>query len=191
MCLLCYDKLPIIATTSIFKPVRREKMFIKGRVWKFGNDIDTDVIIPARYLNTSDPVELAKHVMEGVDKDFSRKVKTGDIIVAGKNFGCGSSREHAPIAIKASGIQAVIAKSFARIFYRNAFNIGLPIFESFDASEKIQETDVIEIDADKGIIKNATRQEEYRANPIPQFMQELISAGGLVEWTKKKLRVES
>jgi 3-isopropylmalate/(R)-2-methylmalate dehydratase small subunit len=166
-------------------------MFIKGRVWKFGNDIDTDVIIPARYLNTSDPVELAKHVMEGVDKDFSRKVKTGDIIVAGKNFGCGSSREHAPIAIKASGIQAVIAKSFARIFYRNAFNIGLPIFESFDASEKIQETDVIEIDADNGIIKNATRQEEYRANPIPQFMQELISAGGLVEWTKKKLRVES
>jgi 3-isopropylmalate dehydratase small subunit len=118
-------------------------------------------------------------------------VKTGDIIVAGKNFGCGSSREHAPIAIKASGIQAVIAKSFARIFYRNAFNIGLPIFESFDASEKIQETEVIEIDADKGIIKNATRQEEYRANPIPQFMQELISAGGLVEWTKKKLRGES
>jgi 3-isopropylmalate dehydratase small subunit len=166
-------------------------MFIKGRVWKFGNDIDTDVIIPARYLNTSDPAELAKHVMEGVDKDFSRKVKTGDIIVAGKNFGCGSSREHAPIAIKASGIQAVIAKSFARIFYRNAFNIGLPIFESFDASEKIQETDVIEVDADKGIIKNTTRQEEYRANPIPQFMQELISAGGLVEWTKKKLRGES
>jgi 3-isopropylmalate/(R)-2-methylmalate dehydratase small subunit len=166
-------------------------MFIKGRVWKFGNDIDTDVIIPARYLNTSDPVELAKHVMEGVDKDFSRKVKTGDIIVAGKNFGCGSSREHAPIAIKASGIQAVIAKSFARIFYRNAFNIGLPIFESFDASERIQETDLIEIDVDKGIIKNATRQEEYRANPIPQFMQELISAGGLVEWTKKKLKVKS
>ncbi len=166
-------------------------MFIKGRVWKFGNDIDTDVIIPARYLNTSDPVELAKHVMEGIDKEFSRNVKTGDIIVAGKNFGCGSSREHAPIAIKASGIQAVIAKSFARIFYRNAFNIGLPIFESFDASEKIQETDVIEVDADKGIIKNTTRQEEYRANPIPQFMQELISAGGLVEWTKKKLRGES
>jgi 3-isopropylmalate dehydratase small subunit len=166
-------------------------MFIKGRVWKFGNDIDTDVIIPARYLSISDPVELAKHVMEGVDKDFSRKVKTGDIIVAGKNFGCGSSREHAPIAIKAAGIQAVIAKSFARIFYRNAFNIGLPIFESFDASEKIQETEIIEIDADKGIIRNTTKKEEYRANPIPQFMQELISAGGLVEWTKKKLRDES
>jgi 3-isopropylmalate dehydratase small subunit len=164
-------------------------MFIKGRVWKFNNDIDTDVIIPARYLNTSDPVELAKHLMEGIDRDFSQKVKAGDIIVAGKNFGCGSSREHAPIAIKAAGIQAVIAKSFARIFYRNAFNIGLPIFESFEASEKIQEADEIEIDADKGAIKNVTRQEEYRANPIPQFMQELISSGGLVQWTKKKLKV--
>jgi 3-isopropylmalate/(R)-2-methylmalate dehydratase small subunit len=166
-------------------------MFIKGRIWKFGNDIDTDVIIPARYLNTSDPVELAKHVMEGIDRGFSHKVKKGDIIVAGKNFGCGSSREHAPIAIKAAGIQAVIARSFARIFYRNAFNIGLPIFESFDASEKIQEADVIELDADKGLIKNVTRQEEYKANPIPEFMQGLISAGGLVEWTKKKLKVES
>jgi 3-isopropylmalate dehydratase small subunit len=166
-------------------------MFFKGRVWKFGNDIDTDVIIPARYLNTSDPVELAKHIMEGIDREFSHKVKTGDIIVAGKNFGCGSSREHAPIAIKAAGIQAVIAKSFARIFYRNAFNIGLPIFEFFDAPEKIQEADVVEIDADKGLIKNVTRQEEYKANPFPEFMQGLISAGGLVEWTKKKLRVEN
>jgi len=165
-------------------------VFVKGRAWKFGNDIDTDVIIPARYLNTSDPVELARHVMEGIDRNFSRKVKKGDIIAAGKNFGCGSSREHAPIAIKAAGIQAVIAKSFARIFYRNAFNIGLPIFESFEASEKIQEADEIEIDADKGIIKNVTRQEEYKANPIPQFMRELISAGGLVEWTKKKLKAK-
>ena len=164
-------------------------MLFKGRVWKFGNDVDTDVIIPARYLNTSDPVELAKHVMEGIDKNFCQKVKKGDIIVAGKNFGCGSSREHAPIAIKAAGIGAVIAKSFARIFYRNAFNIGLPIFESLEASEKIQEADEIEIDADKGIISNVTRHEEYRVNPIPQFMQELISAGGLVEWTKKKLKI--
>jgi 3-isopropylmalate/(R)-2-methylmalate dehydratase small subunit len=164
-------------------------MLIKGKVWLFGNDIDTDVIIPARYLNTSEPQELAKHVMEGVDRDFSRKVKTGDIIVAGKNFGCGSSREHAPIAIKAAGIQAVIARSFARIFYRNAFNIGLPIFESPEASEKIQEADEIEIDADRGIIKNITRQKEYKANPIPKFMQELIAAGGLVEWTKKKIKV--
>jgi 3-isopropylmalate/(R)-2-methylmalate dehydratase small subunit len=165
-------------------------MLIKGKVWIFGNDVDTDVIIPARYLNTSDPEELAKHVMEGLDRAFSHKVKAGDILVAGKNFGCGSSREHAPIAIKAAGIQAVIAKSFARIFYRNAFNIGLPIFESSEASEKIQEADEIEIDADRGIIKNRTRQEEYTANPIPQFMQDLIRAGGLVEWTKKKLRVE-
>jgi 3-isopropylmalate dehydratase small subunit len=164
-------------------------MLIEGRAWKFGNDLDTDVIIPARYLNTSDPEELAKHLMEDADKDFRGKVKPGDIIVAGKNFGCGSSREHAPIAIKAAGIQAVIAKSFARIFYRNAFNIGLPIFESVEASEKIKEADLIGIDASNGIIKNLTTNEEYKANPIPPFMQELISAGGLVEWTKKKLKV--
>jgi 3-isopropylmalate/(R)-2-methylmalate dehydratase small subunit len=164
-------------------------MLIEGRAWKFGNDLDTDVIIPARYLNTSDPEELAKHLMEDADKDFRGKVKPGDIIVAGKNFGCGSSREHAPIAIKAAGIQAVIAKSFARIFYRNAFNIGLPIFESVEASEKIKEADLIGIDTSNGIIKNLTTNEEYKANPIPPFMQELISAGGLVEWTKKKLKV--
>ena len=163
-------------------------MLIEGRAWKFGNDIDTDVIIPARYLNTSDPEELAKHLMEDADKDSRGKVKPGDIIVAGKNFGCGSSREHAPIAIKAAGIQAVIAKSFARIFYRNAFNIGLPIFESVEASEKIKKADLIGIDASNGIIKNLTTNEEYKANPIPPFMQELISAGGLVEWTKKKLK---
>jgi len=166
-------------------------MLIKGRVWRFGNDIDTDVIIPARYLNTSDPKELAKHVMEGVDSNFFSKVKLGDIIVAGKNFGCGSSREHAPIAIKAAGIQAVIAKSFARIFYRNAFNIGLAIFESVEASERIKEADEIEIDANSGIIRNVTAQEEYKAKPIPPFMQELISAGGLVEWTKKRLRAQN
>lgn len=166
-------------------------MLIRGRVWRFGNDIDTDLIIPARYLNTSDPKELAKHVMEGIDKDFSSKVKAGDIIVAGKNFGCGSSREHAPIAIKAAGIQAVIAKSFARIFYRNAFNIGLPIFESPEASEEIEEADEIEIDASNGIIKNLITQEEYEANPIPPFMQELIAAGGLIEWTRKKLKAQN
>jgi 3-isopropylmalate/(R)-2-methylmalate dehydratase small subunit len=166
-------------------------MLIKGRVWRFGNDIDTDAIIPARYLNTSDPKELAKHVMEDADKEFSSKIKSGDFIVAGKNFGCGSSREHAPIAIKAAGIQAVIAKSFARIFYRNAFNIGLPIFESAEASEKIREADEIEIDAEKGTIKNLTADEEYKANPIPPFMQELIDAGGLIEWTKIKLRANS
>jgi 3-isopropylmalate/(R)-2-methylmalate dehydratase small subunit len=166
-------------------------MLLRGRVWKFGNDIDTDAIIPARYLNTSDPKELAKHLMEDADKEFPGKVRTGDILVAGKNFGCGSSREHAPIAIKAAGIQAVIAKSFARIFYRNAFNIGLPIFESDDASEKIQETDEVEIDADRGIIRNLTTNAAYKANPIPQFMQELIDAGGLIEWTKRKIKVTS
>lgn len=162
-------------------------MLIRGRVWRVGNDINTDVIIPARYLNTSDPEELAKHVMEGVDSSFAHKVKQGDIIVAGKNFGCGSSREHAPIAIKAAGINAVIAKSFARIFYRNAFNIGLPIFESEEGSEIIKEADEIEIDADKGIIKNLSTQEDYKATPIPPFMQELIDAGGLIEWTKQRL----
>ena len=166
-------------------------MIIKGKNWKFGNDVDTDAIIPARYLNTSDPKELARHIMEDADRDFPSKVKTGDIIVAGKNFGCGSSREHAPIAIKASGIQAVIARSFARIFYSNSFNIGLPIFESEEASEKIKEGDEIEIDADKGIIKNISKGETYKANPIPPFMQELISAGGLVEWTKRKLAARS
>ena len=163
-------------------------MILRGRVWKFGDNIDTDAIIPARYLNTSDPEELARHIMEDADKDFPSKVKSGNIIIAGTNFGCGSSREHAPIAIKAAGIQAVVAKSFARIFYRNAFNIGLPIFESEDASQKIREGDEIQIDADKGIIKNITKKEEYTVKPIPLFMQELISAGGLIEWTKKKIR---
>ena len=162
-------------------------MLIKGKTWRFGDDIDTDAIIPARYLNTSDPAELARHIMEDADKDFPAKVKAGDVIVAGKNFGCGSSREHAPIAIKAAGIQAVVARSFARIFYRNAFNIGLPIFESEAASEAVKEGQEIEIDADKGIIRNLATGEEYRANPIPPFMQELIAAGGLVEWTKRKL----
>lgn len=163
-------------------------MLLKGNAWRFGDDIDTDAIIPARYLNTSDPKELARHVMEDADKEFPDKVKAGDIIVAGKNFGCGSSREHAPIAIKEAGIQAVIAKSFARIFYRNSFNIGLPIFESEEASEKIKEGDIVEIDADSGVIKNLSTGEQYTAKPIPPFMQELIAAGGLIEWTKKKIK---
>ncbi|MBI4849072.1 MAG: 3-isopropylmalate dehydratase small subunit [Nitrospirae bacterium] len=163
-------------------------MILKGKVWKFGDNIDTDAIIPARYLNTSDPGELAKHVMEDADKDFPSKVTAGDLIIGKANFGCGSSREHAPIAIKAAGIQAVVAKSFARIFYRNAFNIGLPIFESDDAPDKISQGDEIEIDADKGTIRNITKGEVYTAKPIPPFMQELISAGGLIEWTKKRLK---
>lgn len=163
-------------------------MILKGKVWKFGDNIDTDAIIPARYLNTSDPGELAKHVMEDADKDFPSKASSGDLIIAGANFGCGSSREHAPIAIKAAGLQAVIAKSFARIFYRNSFNIGLPIFESEEAAEKISEGDEIEVDADQGTIKNITKGEEYTAKPIPPFMQELISAGGLIEWTKRRIK---
>lgn len=163
-------------------------MLLKGKVWRFGDDIDTDAIIPARYLNTSDPKELARHVMEDADKEFPGKVGAGDIIVAGKNFGCGSSREHAPIAIKAAGVQAVVAKSFARIFYRNSFNIGLPIFESAEASEKIKEGDIIEVDGDKGAIRNITTGEHYTANPIPPFMQELIASGGLIEWIKKKIK---
>jgi 3-isopropylmalate/(R)-2-methylmalate dehydratase small subunit len=163
-------------------------MILKGKAWKFGNNIDTDAIIPARYLNTSDPDELAKHVMEDADRDFSSKVKSGDLIIAEANFGCGSSREHAPIAIKAAGIQAVVAKSFARIFYRNSFNIGLPIFESEEAAEKIREGDEIEVDADNGVIRNITKGEEYTAKPIPPFMQELIAAGGLIEWTKRRIK---
>ncbi|MDP2167841.1 MAG: 3-isopropylmalate dehydratase small subunit [Thermodesulfovibrionales bacterium] len=159
----------------------------KARVWRLGDNVDTDAIIPARYLNTSVPEELAAHVMEDADRDFAKKVRKGDIIVAGKNFGCGSSREHAPIAIKAAGISAVVAESFARIFYRNAFNIGLPIFESKGISGRIAEGDEIEIDAGRGIIKNITKGGEFPAEPIPPFMQELINSGGLAEWTKKRL----
>jgi 3-isopropylmalate/(R)-2-methylmalate dehydratase small subunit len=164
-------------------------MIIKGRVWNFGDDVDTDAIIPARHLNTSDPSELALHVMEDADSDFPNKVKSGDIIVAGKNFGCGSSREHAPIAIKAAGVQAVIAKSFARIFYRNAFNIGLPIFEAPEL-DGIEEGNEVEINADEGVVRNITKSREYASKPIPPFMQELIREGGLVEWTRKRLKAE-
>ncbi|MDS1029324.1 3-isopropylmalate dehydratase small subunit [Bacillota bacterium LX-D] len=163
-------------------------MQLQGKTWKFGNDVDTDAIIPARYLNTSDPAELAKYCMEDSEKkDFSSQVKPGDIIVAGKNFGCGSSREHAPIAIKASGVSCVIAKSFARIFYRNAINIGLPIFESPEAAEGISEGDEILVDAEKGKITNLTKNETYDAMPFPPFMQELIAAGGLMKYVGKKV----
>jgi len=164
-----------------------EEMKIKGSVWKFGQDIDTDAIIPARYLNTSDPEELARHCMEDVDPDFVRKIERGDVIVAGKNFGCGSSREHAPIAIKGAGISCVIARTFARIFYRNSFNMGLPIFESVEASDMISEGDEIEVDVDSGIIINITKKEEYRALPIPRFMQKLIDDGGLIQHIVKKI----
>src|SRR5512145_2783633 len=142
-------------------------MKFKGKAWKFGADVDTDAIVPARYLNTSDPAELAKHCMEDADPEFLRKMAPGDIILADKNFGCGSSREHAPIAIKAAGVSCVIAKSFARIFYRNAFNMGLPIFESVEAVEGVKEGDQLEVDADAGTIRNVTSGKEYKVAPVP------------------------
>ncbi|MGB9668300.1 MAG: 3-isopropylmalate dehydratase small subunit [Thermosulfidibacteraceae bacterium] len=162
-------------------------MKIRGRVWKFGNHVDTDVIIPARYMNTSDPHELAKHCMEDIDVEFVKKVSKGDIIVAGENFGCGSSREHAPIAIKYTGVSAVVAKSFARIFYRNAFNIGLPVIEAPNAVDRIDEGDEIEIDLEGGKIRNITKDEEYSFVPIPGFMMDIIRAGGLIEYAKKNM----
>jgi len=162
-------------------------MKFKGNAWKFGTDVDTDAIIPARYLNTSDAKELASHCMEdSANPDFIKKMKLGDIIVADKNFGCGSSREHAPIAIKAAGVSCVVAKNFARIFYRNSFNTGLPIFESAEAVDGIKEGDEIEVDANRGIIRNLTTNKEFTSMPVPAFMQELIAAGGLMAYTKKK-----
>ena len=152
-----------------------------GKVHKYGNNVDTDAIIPARHLNTQDHKELASHCMEDIDKDFVNKVQEGDIMVAGDNFGCGSSREHAPIAIKASGIDCVIANTFARIFYRNAINIGLPIMECPEASERIQAGDEVEVDFDSGVIKNLTRGEEYKAHPFPESIQKIIRAGGLLK----------
>lgn len=157
---------------------------IGGKVWTFGDNIDTDLIIAARYLNTSVPEELAKHVMEDADPSFREKVQKGDIIVAGENFGCGSSREHAPIALKAAGISAVVAKSFARIFYRNSFNMGLPIFE-LDESGQIKEGDNIVVDMDKGTIKSEENKKIYKFTPIPEFMQELVNCGGLMNYAKK------
>ncbi len=155
-----------------------------GTAIKYGDNIDTDVIIPARYLTTSDPKELATHCMEDIDKDFSARVQQGDIMVGGTNFGCGSSREHAPIAIKESGISCVIAATFARIFYRNAINIGLPIVECAEASEKIQAGDKVSVDFDTGVITNLTRNETYRGEPFPPFIQGIISAGGLMNAIK-------
>lgn len=159
---------------------------IEGKVWNFGKDIDTDLIIAARYLNTSDPKELAKHVMEDADPAFVSKMTPGDIIVADENFGCGSSREHAPIALKAAGVAAVIAPTFARIFYRNAFNMGLPIFELPESLE-IKEGDVVSIDMDGGTITNKTSGTVYNFIPIPPFMQELIAAGGLMNYAQNEV----
>ena len=159
---------------------------ITGKVWNFGANIDTDVIIAARYLNSSDPEHLAKYVMEDADPEFPKKLQKGDIIVAGENFGCGSSREHAPIALKAAGVAAVIAPSFARIFYRNAFNMGLPIFELPESLE-IKEGEVISVNLDNGEITNKTTNKIYKFTPIPPFMQELIAAGGLINFAKAEM----
>ena len=155
-----------------------------GRVFKYGDNADTDVIIPARYLNTSDPKELAAHCMEDIDLDFAKNVQQGDIIVANKNFGCGSSREHAPIAIKESGVSCVIASTFARIFYRNAINIGLPILECDQAVKSIEAGDELEVNFDTGVIKNITKNEEYQGEAFPEFMQKIINSNGLIGYIK-------
>ena len=161
-------------------------MKLEGTVFKYGDNVDTDVIIPARYLNSSDPKELAAHCMEDIDKDFTAKVKSGDIIVAAKNFGCGSSREHAPIAIKASGVSIVIAETFARIFYRNSINIGLPIMECPEAAREIKSGDQVEVDLDSGIVTDVTQGKSWKGQAFPPFMQNIISAGGLIPYINAK-----
>ncbi len=161
-------------------------MKANGSVFKYGDNVDTDVIIPARYLNATEGAELAKHCMEDIDREFIKNVKPGDIIVAKKNFGCGSSREHAPLAIKCAGVSCVIAETFARIFYRNAINIGLPIIECREASERIEAGDQVEIDFDSGVITNVTKQETYQGQAFPAFMQKIITAGGLVNYINAK-----
>ncbi len=167
------------------------KTKIKGRVWIFGDDVDTDAIIPARYLNTSDPLELAKHCMEDADPQFPSKVQPGDMLLAGKNFGCGSSREHAPIALKAAGVACVIAVNFARIFYRNAFNMGLPILECPEAVQEAREGDVFTVCLETGEILNESQDRTYRAAPVPSFMIELLRSGGLMAYVKKRYLSES
>jgi len=161
---------------------------LKGKVWKYGANVDTDAIIPARYLNVSDGKELAKHCMEDIDTAFASEVQPGDIIVATTNFGCGSSREHAPLAIKESGVSCVIASSYARIFYRNAINIGLPILECDVAAEKVQKGDLLEVDLTTGRIDNLSKGESYQAKPYPDFMLKLINAGGLINMVKEQVK---
>lgn len=166
------------------------KTIVKGVSWVYKDDVDTDVIIPARYLNTSDPKELAAHCMEDIDKTFAQNVKSGDIILAGENFGCGSSREHAPIAIKESGVSVVIAKTFARIFFRNAINIGLPILENDKIADESSKGDEIEVNFESGIVKNLTTGKEYKCPAYPAEIQNLIEKGGLINYTKDKLGVK-
>ncbi len=161
----------------------------EGKIWLYGNNVDTDVIIPARYLNSSDEKELAIHCMEDIDTDFAKGVKYGDIMITGENFGCGSSREHAPISIKAAGISVIIAKSFARIFFRNAINIGLPILENKFLPDECSKGDIIRVDLENGIIKNLTTNKEYSSTKFPKEIQNLINVGGLINYTKDKLGV--
>ncbi|MBN1298434.1 MAG: 3-isopropylmalate dehydratase small subunit [Actinobacteria bacterium] len=163
-------------------------MIIRDKVIKYGNNVDTDVIIPARYLNTTDEAELASHCFEDLDPDFSKKLKDRKIIVAGDNFGCGSSREHAPISIKASGVKLIIAKTFARIFFRNAINIGLPVIPDAIAASNINDGDELEVDLDSGFIKNITSKKQFKINPVPEFIQGIISSGGYINYTKTKLK---
>lgn len=166
------------------------KTLKKGKAWVYKDDVDTDVIIPARHLNTTDAQELATHCMEDIDETFAKNVKEGDIIIAGDNFGCGSSREHAPIAIKASGVSVVIAKSFARIFFRNAINIGLPILENPVIADETDAGDEIEVNLDSGEIKNLTKNKTYKTSPFPKSIQELVEVGGLINYTQKKLGIK-
>lgn len=158
---------------------------LEGKVWRYGDNIDTDVIIPARYLNTFDPKELAKHCMVDIDKDFAQKVKAGDIMVGGKNFGCGSSREHAPVAIKACGVPVIIAASFARIFYRNGINVGLPLMEIGDNVERIHAGDKLSVDLSSGKIRDITTGETFQATPLPGFIQDIAKTGGLIQYVKE------
>ncbi len=162
-------------------------MKIKGRAWKFGDSIDTDVILPGKYLTLTEPEELAQHAMEGIDPEFSRKVQPGDIIVAGRNFGCGSSREHAPLALKHAGVGAIVAKSFARIFFRNAVNIGLPVVICPEAYEAVEQGDQLEVDLEEGMLRNLTKGVEMKFTPLPRFLLEILSSGGLIPYLKSKL----
>jgi 3-isopropylmalate/(R)-2-methylmalate dehydratase small subunit len=188
--IMCRHKLPTVPAFFHIPSQGRKKQEsdvpIKGKAWLFGDDVNTDEIIPARYLSAAEPSELAKHVMEDADPEFPSKVQPGDIIVAGKNFGCGSSREHAPVAIKAAGVSCVIARSYARIFFRNSFNMGLLIFESSEAVENISQGHEIEVDPDQGIIQNLTTGVSFRVAPIPPFMKQLIDDGGRIEHIKKQ-----
>ena len=161
-------------------------MKAKGKVFKYGDNVDTDVIIPARYLNSSDPKELATHCMEDIDTEFIKQVQPGDIMAAGRNFGCGSSREHAPIAIKAAGVSCVVAETFARIFYRNAINIGLPIMECPEAAKAMENGDQVEIDFDQGIVRNKTKNTVYKGQAFPEFMQKIIKANGLIAYINQQ-----